>query len=117
MKSFRRSFSFFSRRTRNWSASEVSTSAQPYSLSDNWWHKYKIVVPDKKAVYIKDIQSACIRLKQFKNIAELKKIEKLLKDMKDEGELIRLMKLHKLLMEQKKEFARTVGNVVYRPTT
>ena len=75
------------------------------------------MVPDKKSVFIKDIQSACIRLKQFKNIAELRKIEKLLKEVKDEAELLRLMKLHRLLIEQKKEFARTVGNVIYRPTT
>jgi len=27
------------------------------------------------------------------------------------------MKMHKALMEQKKDFARTVGNVVYRPVT
>lgn len=95
----------------------IELLSHPYSLSDNWWQKYKIVVPDKKSVFIKDIQSACIRLKQFKNIAELRKIEKLLKEVKDEAELLRLMKLHRLLIEQKKEFARTVGNVIYRPTT
>lgn len=86
------------------------------SLSDNWWNKYKVVVPDKRTTFTKDIHSSIIRFKQFKNISELKKIEGRIKDAKDEGELNKLMKLHKLLMEQKKEFARTVGNVVYRPT-
>ncbi len=95
----------------------IELLTQPYSLSDNWWEKYKIVIPDKKSVFIKDIQSACIRLKQFRNITELKKIEQRIKEAKDETELIKLMKLHKLLIEQKKEFARTVGNVIYRPTT
>ncbi|MES2622552.1 MAG: DNA primase [Bacteroidota bacterium] len=95
----------------------IEILTQPHSLSENWWQKYKIVVPDKKSMFIKDIQSACVRLKQFKNIAELRKVEKLLKDAKDDGELMRLMKLHKLLIEQKKEFALTVGNVIYRPTT
>ena len=95
----------------------IEILTQPHSLSDNWWGKYKIVVPDKKSMFIKDIQSACVRLKQFKNIVELRKVEKLLKDAKDEAELMRLMKLHKLLIEQKKEFALTVGNVIYRPTT
>ena len=95
----------------------IELLTQPYSLSDNWWHKYKIVVPDKKLMFVKDIQSACIRFKQFKNIAELKKIEAKLKEVTDETELIKLMKLHKLFIEQKKEFAKTVGNVIYRPTT
>ena len=39
-----------------------------------------------------------------------------MKEARDEGEVIRLIKVHKLLMEQKKEFARTIGNVIYRPT-
>lgn len=95
----------------------IELLTQPYSLSDNWWQKYKIVLPDKKLMFVKDIQSACIRFKQFKNIAELKKIETKLKEVKDETELIKLMKLHKLFIEQKKEFAKTVGNVIYRPTT
>jgi DNA primase len=94
----------------------IELLTQPYSVSENWWEKYKIVIPDKKSVFIKDIQSACIRLKQFKNISELKKIEQRIKDVKDETELVKLMKLHKLLIEQKKEFAKTVGNVIYRPT-
>ena len=71
---------------------------------------------EKKDRFVKDIHSTIIRFKQFKNIAELRKIEKLIKDAKDEAELMKLMKLHKLLIEQKKEFARTVGNVIYRPT-
>jgi DNA primase len=99
------------------SALAIEILTQPYSLSDNWWAKYKIVLPDKKSIFIKDIQSACVRLKQFRNIAELRKLEKLLKEIKDEAELTRLMKLHKLLIEQKKEFALTVGNVIYRPAT
>jgi hypothetical protein len=86
-------------------------------LSENWWNKYKIVVPEKKHIFVKDIQSAILRLKQYRNISELKKVEKLIKDTTDESELIKLIKLHKLLTEQKKEFARTVGNVVYRPVT
>jgi DNA primase len=99
------------------SALAIEILTLPYSLSDNWWAKYKIVLPDKKSIFIKDIQSACVRLKQFRNIAELRKLEKLLKEIKDEAELTRLMKLHKLLIEQKKEFALTVGNVIYRPAT
>ncbi len=99
------------------SSAAINILSQPYSLSDNWWQKYKIVVPDRKSLFIKDIQSSCIRLKQIKNITELKKIEKLLKEITDEVELARLMKLHRLLLEQKKEFAQTVGNVIYRPVT
>ncbi len=95
----------------------IEILAQPYSLSDNWLNKLKIVVPTKRDVFIKDIASSIMRFKQFKNISELKKNEQRIKDSKDETELMKLMKLHKLLIEQKKEFARTVGNVIYRPTT
>jgi DNA primase len=105
--------------TRHADSAIASTSieilTQPYSVSDNWWSKYKIVVPEKQHTFIKDIQSAILRLKQYRNIGELKKVEKLIKETKDDAELMKLMKLHKLLIEQKKEFARTVGNVVYRP--
>lgn len=93
----------------------IETLAQPYSLSDNWWTKYKIVIPEKKNMFLKDIQSTVIRFKQFRNMAELQKLQRLMQETTNEAELTKLMKLHKLLMEQKKEFARTVGNVIYRP--
>ncbi len=95
----------------------IEILTDPYSLSENWWNKYKIVVPEKKFTFIKDIQSSILRLKQFLNITEIKKVEQLIKNSKDEAEQIKLMMLHKMLIEQKKEFARTVGNVIYRPTT
>lgn len=95
----------------------IEILTQPYSLSENWWSKYKIVVPEKQHTFVKDIQSTILRLKQYRNIGELKKVEKLMRETTDDAELMKLMKLHKLLMEQKKEFARTVGNVVYRPIT
>ncbi|HLP52374.1 MAG TPA: DNA primase [Chitinophagales bacterium] len=94
----------------------IGILAQPYSLSENWFNKYKIVIPGKRDIFTKDIASAIMRFKQYRNIAELKKIEARIKDSKDDAELLKLMKLHKLLIEQKKEFARTVGNVIYRPT-
>ena len=94
----------------------IDILTQPYTLSENWWLKYKVAIAEKKDRFVKDIHSTIIRFKQFKNMAELRKIEKLMKDAKDEGEVIRLIKVHKLLMEQKKEFARTIGNVIYRPS-
>jgi DNA primase len=95
----------------------IDILTQPYTLSDNWWIKYKVAVAEKKDRFVKDIHSTIIRFKQFRNIAELRKVEKLIKDAKDDGELFKLIKLHKLLIEQKKEFARTIGNVIYRPAT
>ena len=95
----------------------IDILTQPYTLSENWFIKYKVAVAEKKDRFVKDIHSTIIRFKQYKNIAELRKVEKLIKDAKDEAELLRLIKLHKLLIEQKKEFARTVGNVIYRPAT
>jgi DNA primase len=98
----------------------IEILAQPYSLSENWWNKYKIAVPDKKSSFQKDINSSILRLKAFRNIAELKKVERLIKEKEAEGnvaELMKYMKLHKMLVKQKKEFARTIGNVIYRPVT
>jgi DNA primase len=94
----------------------IEILAQPYSLSENWYNRYKIVVPGKRDMFTKDIASAIMRFKQFKNIAELKKIEQRIKESTDDNEQLKLMKLHRLLIEQKKEFARTVGNVIYRPS-
>lgn len=95
----------------------IELLAQPYTLSENWSSKYKVMLPEKRSMFLKDVASAVMRFKQYKNITELKKIEQLLKQATDEGEIIRLMKLHRLFIEQKNEFARTVGNVVYRPVT
>ncbi len=94
----------------------IDILTQPYTLSENWWLKYKVAIAEKKDRFVKDIHSTIIRFKQFKNMAELRKIERLMKDAKDEGEVLRLIKVHKLLMEQKKDFARTIGNVIYRPS-
>ncbi len=107
---------FTSNEDQNISSVAIEILAQPYTLSENWYAKYKIIVPDKREMFTKDIASAIVRFKQYRNIAELKKIEQRLKESKDEDEQLKLMKLHKLLIEQKKEFARTVGNVIYRPT-
>lgn len=86
-------------------------------VSENWFAKHKVVVPEKKDIFVRDIQSALLRLKQYHNIVEINKIAHLLRDAQDDKESERLMKLWKLLMEQKKEFARTIGNVIYRPST
>lgn len=90
---------------------------KPYSASDNWFAKHKVMVPEKKDTFVRDIQSALLRIKQYHNIVELNKVAMLIRDAVDENEQMRLMKLQKLLMEQKKEFARTIGNVIYRPST
>lgn len=98
----------------------IQLLAHPYSLSDNWWNKFKIIVPDRKQLFLQDIQSAVLRLKQYANIAELRKVEQNIKkaeEEKNEEEVLNLLKVHKALMVQKKEFAIIVGNVVYRPNT
>lgn len=95
----------------------IEMLAKPYAHSDNWWNKYKIVVPEKRDLFVRDIQSSIMRLKQYINYTELKKVEQMLKNVTDENELKRVMTLHKLLIKQKNEFARTVGNVIYRPNT
>lgn len=93
----------------------IDLLTKSYSLSESWWEKYKVAIPDKKQTYIKDIQSAILRFKQYRNIIELKKVENLIKETTDEVEQEKLKKLFVLLLKQKTEFARTIGNVIYRP--
>ena len=93
----------------------IETLAQPYSLSDNWWTKYKIVIPEKKNMFLKDIQSTVIRFKQFRNMAELQKLQRLMQETTNEAELTKLMKLHKLLMEQKKGVCQNSGQCYLPP--
>jgi hypothetical protein len=56
-----------------------------------------------------------MRLKQLKNLETLKKVEDMMRDEKDEEKLLSLMGKHKALMEQKKDFAKATGTVIYRP--
>lgn len=102
---------------RNIANLAIELLEKPYAVSDNWFNKHKVVVPEKKDIFVRDIQSALLRIKQYHNIMELNKVSLLIRDAADDAEQMRLMKLQKLLMEQKKEFARTIGNVIYRPST
>jgi hypothetical protein len=83
--------------------------------SPGWWRKYEVVLADKARTYQKNIISATMRLKQVKNLETLKKVEDMMRDEKDEEKILSLMGKHKALMEQKKEFAKATGTVVYRP--
>jgi len=84
-------------------------------LSPGWWTKFEVIVPDKARTYNKNIISATMRLKQLKNLETLKKVEDMMRDEKDEEKIQKLMGQHKALMEQKKDFAKATGTVVYRP--
>ncbi|MCS6818537.1 MAG: DNA primase, partial [Chitinophagales bacterium] len=42
--------------------------SEKYAVSENWWNKYKIVVPEKKHFFIKDIESTVVRIKQYHNL-------------------------------------------------
>lgn len=111
---------FFNHEDQEIAQEAIQLLAHPYSLSENWWNKFKIIVPDRQQSFLKDIQSAVLRLKQYLNIAELRKVEQHIKkaeEDKNEEEVLRLLKVHKTLMVQKKEFAVMIGNVVYRPNT
>jgi DNA primase len=94
----------------------INIVAERYKLSDNWWNKHKVAIPEKRDTFVKDIHSVILKFKKFKNHLELNKITERIKQAKDEAELIRLMKLHKLLTEQKVEFSNTIGNVIYKPS-
>lgn len=109
---------------------EISTTAlnliaEKYQLSANWWNKHKIVIPEKRHLFIQDIESTVIRLKQFHNLRQLRIVEDKIKQVQssinenEENtiELTKLMKKHLLLNEQRKDFAKLLGTIVYRPET
>ena len=85
------------------------------NLSPGWWTKFEVIIPDKARIYNKSIISATMRLKQLKNLETLQKVQEMMKDEKDEETLLKLMGQHKALMEQKKDFAKVTGTVIYRP--
>lgn len=98
--------------------------SERYQVSDNWWNKHKILIPDKRHLFIRDIESTVIRLKQFYNLKQLRIIEEQIKQAQQQptteemdNELISLLNKHMKLSEQRKNFAALVGTIVYRPLT
>jgi DNA primase len=84
-------------------------------VSPGWWTRFEVVLPDKVRTYQKNIISATMRYKQVKNMETLKKVEDMLRNEKDEEKIMKLMGQHKALIEQKKDFAKATGTVIYRP--
>jgi DNA primase len=95
-------------------AIDLFSSSTQDALSPGWFDKYEVIVPDKKAIYQKDIVSSTMRLKQQRNLATLHELEERMKEEKDEDKMQEFMRHHKLLTEQKKEFALATGLVVYK---
>ncbi|MBS1624320.1 MAG: DNA primase [Bacteroidetes bacterium] len=91
----------------------VTASAQD-QLSPGWWEKYEVIVPDKKALYIQDIISSTMRMKQMKNLEMLYQIEERMRTAESAEQMDQLIQHYKLLTEQKKEFAKATGIVVYK---
>jgi len=87
----------------------------PYELSEGWWNKYQVLVPDKQRILHKDILSATMRLKQYHNIEQIKQLEKMLQEETDLEKQIELMRKLQILNNQRKEFSAETGTVVFRP--
>jgi len=108
---------------------EISTTAiqllsSKYSISENWEKKFKIFVPEKKHIFIRDIESAVIRLKQYHIFNQLKMIEAKLKaeqakpeEEQNLEEILKLLTAHSTIMKQKKDFALASKTVIYNPNT
>jgi DNA primase len=96
-------------------AFEVLTS--PHELSPGWHQKFQVIVPDKEMTLPKDIESAVLRFKQFKNFEEIKKAEKILSEEQDFEAQFELLKKLKMLNEQRKQLCNESGTVIYRPHT
>ncbi|MBL7778411.1 MAG: DNA primase [Chitinophagales bacterium] len=93
----------------------IEILAQPYSLSENWWNKYQVVVPEKRNIFARDIQSVLNHYKRHITTEEIKKVNAAIKKASEEGneeELMNLLKDHRLLTEQKKEISKNSGTVI-----
>jgi DNA primase len=102
----------------------IQLLSSKYSISENWEKKFKIFVPEKKHIFIRDIESSVIRLKQYLVFNQLKTIEDKLKaeqskpeEEQNLEEILKLLNAHNAVMKQKKEFALASKTVIYRPNT
>ena len=94
-------------------AMEVLTS--PHELSEGWWKKHHIPVPMGEAIIDKDLLSAVIRLKQYKNLEEIKKTMAEIEKCESPELLQRLMLNLNELNKQKKLINAETVTVIYRP--
>jgi DNA primase len=93
----------------------ISLLTSSHELSENWWKKYEVAVPDKAAIYRRDIHSATMRFKQFKNMQELKKVEEQIKASQNEEETQKLLYKYKVLTDLKREYTAETGTVIFKP--
>ncbi len=100
----------------------IDLLSEKYQVSENWWTRFKIAIVEKDAIYVRDVESALIRFKQFKNMHMLKSVEEqiLQETQKPEEEqnpdhLNRLLRMHNMLTKQKRDFAKITETTVYRP--
>ena len=96
-------------------AIKLLTEGSYDDVSPGWWRKYEVVLPDKTRIYNKSVISVTTRLKQLKNLETIKEVEEMLKVETDEEKNIDLLRTYKALIDQKKEFAKITGYVIYRP--
>lgn len=94
-------------------AFEVLTS--PHDLSDGWFIKYKVVVPDKEMNLARDLHSAIIRIKQFKNLELINGLEKKMESAVDYEEQISIMKELQILKENQLLLSKETGTVIFKP--
>jgi DNA primase len=94
-------------------AFEVLTS--PHDLSEGWFNKYKVVVPDKDMNLARDLHSAMIRIKQFKNIESINNLEKQIESALDYEEQIALIKELQSLKEKQLILSKETGTVIFKP--
>ncbi len=94
-------------------AMELLTS--PYELSEGWMKKHHIPVPMGDAIIDKDLLSAVIRLKQYKNLEEIKKTMEEIEKCESPESLQKLMQNLNELNKQKKLINAETVTVIYRP--
>lgn len=86
----------------------------PYSLSPNWENKYQIMVTTEAFILKQAITSAVNSLKLKKVEKMLEEYRNLLKETKDDVEIMNLMQQQQILLGIKKQISAHLGRVVTR---
>lgn len=94
-------------------AYELLTSQ--HEISEGWWKRYQVIVPDKQMLFQKDMFSAVLRLKQYHSLEQVRTIEQQLQTETDEMKQIELLKKLQVLNAQRIDFNNETGTVIFRP--
>jgi len=89
----------------------IELMAEPYDLSQNWFEKHEIILPDKEVLYKKDVESGLLRYKLKRVMGMIKENETNMKSEKENIEVY--LKVHTKLLEMKQQLCQDLGTVIF----